>query len=63
MPSDLQKDFKEKKKGMKKFKQMYSDKEDQLNNLRLNDLVGDDVNIKFALSSLEMAFRTFRGHF
>ena len=50
MPTDLTKDFKLKKKEIRTFKQLFSDKEDQLNNLRLNELVGDDVSFRIIIS-------------
>lgn len=44
-PSDFSKDFKEKKALIREFKQMFSEKEDKLNSLRLNTMVGEVVSI------------------
>ena len=46
IPSDFSKDFKEKKALIREFKELYSDKEDKLNSLRLNSLVGDAVRMR-----------------
>ena len=54
IPSDFGKDFKDKKALIREFKSMYSDKEDKLNSLRLNSLVGEVVNINQIYSYLDL---------